>query len=212
MQMSSDSDSDDDKYYEMKKKMVCHHAQKMSIICSGASNVVGKYCENWVIKAAPRTSILSGFGWLQETIDTPEETYTMLRMSAKVFFDLHDIFLERFGLKHSPFVSSHESLAMFLWILGGCESNRRTQNRFKHSADTIHRKFNEVLICVVKMASQYMKPKDPIFRTVHPRIKNDRRAFPHLKDCIGAIDGTHIRLLFLRMIKLDTIEELALLL
>jgi hypothetical protein len=38
--MSSDSDSDDEKYYEMKKKMVCHHAQKMSIICSGASNIV----------------------------------------------------------------------------------------------------------------------------------------------------------------------------
>ncbi|KAM0857444.1 hypothetical protein ACQ4PT_048436 [Festuca glaucescens] len=42
------------------------------------------------------------------------------------------------------------------------------------------------------MASHYMKPKDPNFRTVHPRIKNDRRAFPHLKDCIGAIDRTHI--------------------
>ena len=80
------------------------------------------------MKADPRTSILSGFGWLQETIDTPGETYTMLRMSAKVFFDLHDILVDRYGLKHSPFVSSYESLAMFLWILRGCESNRRTQN------------------------------------------------------------------------------------
>jgi hypothetical protein len=43
------------------------------------------------------------------------------------------------------------------------------------------------------MAAHYLKPKDPNFRTVHTRIKNDRRAFPHLKDCIGAIDGTHIR-------------------
>jgi hypothetical protein len=24
-------------------------------------------------------------------------------------------------------------------------------------------------------------------------IKNNRRAYPHLKNCIGAIDGTHIR-------------------
>ena len=75
----------------------------------------------------------------------------------------------------------------------GCESNRRTQNRFKHVADTIHRKFHEVLLCVIRMSAHYLKPKDPNFRLVHPRIKNDRRAFPHLKNCIGAIDGTHIR-------------------
>jgi hypothetical protein len=140
MQMSSDSDSDDDKYYEMKKKMVCHHAQKMSIICSGASNVVGKYCENWVIKAAPRTSILSGFGWLQETIDTPEETYTMLRMSAKVFFDLHDMLVERYGLKHSIFVSSYESLAMFLWILGVVKQieERKTVSNIQQILSTVN--------------------------------------------------------------------------
>ena len=62
VQMSSDSDSDDDNHYDMKKRMVCHHAKKMSIVCSGATNIVGKYCKNWVMKADPRTSILSGFG------------------------------------------------------------------------------------------------------------------------------------------------------
>ena len=146
-----------------------------------------------MLKAEARTSVLSGFGWLQETIDTPGETYTMLRMSARVFFDLHDLLVKRYGLTYSTAVSSYESLAMFLWTLGGCESNRRTQNRFKHAADTIHRKFHEVLLCVIRMSSHYLKPKDPNFRLVHPRIKNDRRAFPHLKNCIGAIDGTHIR-------------------
>ena len=92
---------------------------------------------------------MSGFGWLQETIATPGETYTMLRMTASVFFDLHDLLVRNYGLKETSFVSTYESLAMFLWTLGGCESNRRTQNRFKHSADTIHRKFHEVLQCVL---------------------------------------------------------------
>lgn len=31
------------------------------------------------------------------------------------------------------------------------------------------------------------------FRTVHKRITDDRRAYPHFKDCIGTLDGTHIR-------------------
>ena len=191
--MSSDSDSEDYNYYEMKKILVCQRAWNISTMCSSVSIIIGKYCDSWVMKADPRTSILSGFGWLQETIDTLGETYRMLRMNARVFFDLHDMLVERYGLEHSPFVSSYESLAMFLWTMGGCESNRRTQNRFKHSADTVSRKFHDVLNCIVKMSSHYIKPKDPNFRQVHPRIRNDRRAYPHLKDCIGAIDGTHIR-------------------
>jgi hypothetical protein len=54
-----------------------------------------------------------------------------------------------------------------------------------------------------------MKPKDPNFHLVHPMIKNNRRAFPHLKDCIVQLMGPILGLLFPRMIKLDTLEELA---
>ena len=43
------------------------------------------------------------------------------------------------------------------------------------------------------MAKDFIRPKDPNFPTVYERIRNDRRAFPHFKDCIGALDGTHIR-------------------
>lgn len=178
VQISSDSDNEAANAYEMKKHVVFHHARQMSIMSSNAASIAGKYCASWLLKAKPRTSILSGFGWLQETIDTPGETYTMLRMSARVFFDLHDLLVERYGLTHSSFITSYESLAMFLWTLGGCESNRRTQNRFKHSPDTIHRKFHEVLHCVVNMSAHYIKPNDPNFRNVHPRIRNDRRALP----------------------------------
>ncbi|KAM3403939.1 hypothetical protein ACQJBY_007189 [Aegilops geniculata] len=164
----------------------------MSNIYASASTLAGKYCDNYLIKANPRTSILSGFGWLQETVSTPGETYTMLRMNARLFFQLHDLLVERYDFKSTCFVSSYEALAMFLWTLGGCESNRRTQNRFKHSGDTVHRKFHEVLLCVIKMAADYLKPKDPNFSSVHPKIRKDRRAYPHLKDCIGALDGTHV--------------------
>nr|TKW24446.1 hypothetical protein SEVIR_3G051200v2 [Setaria viridis] len=34
---------------------------------------------------------------------------------------------------------------------------------------------------------------NPNFRNAHKRIRNDKRAYPHFKDCIGAVDGTHIR-------------------
>ncbi|XP_044320622.1 uncharacterized protein [Triticum aestivum] len=191
--MSSDSESDDDTNYERKKVMVLQYQHDMAMLYSAMSSIVGKYCKSWVMKADPRTSRLSGFEWLRETIGTPEETYTMLRMNANVFFDLHDKLVAEYGLKETCFVTTYESLAMYLWTLGGCESNRRTQNRFKHGADTVHRKFHEVLQCVVKMSSHNIRPQDPNFHIVHDRIKRDKRAYSHLKDFIGAIDGTHIR-------------------
>jgi hypothetical protein len=43
------------------------------------------------------------------------------------------------------------------------------------------------------MAIDYLRPIDPNFQRVHKRIRNDKKAYPHFKDCIGALDGTHIR-------------------
>ncbi|KAL5670926.1 hypothetical protein ACJX0J_015232, partial [Zea mays] len=43
------------------------------------------------------------------------------------------------------------------------------------------------------VAEQYLRPTDPNFRSIHKRIHNDRKAYLHFKDCIRAIDGTHVR-------------------
>jgi hypothetical protein len=42
------------------------------------------------------------------------------------------------------------------------------------------------------VVTDYIRPEDCNFTTVHKRIKGDRRMLPHFKGCIGAIDGTHI--------------------
>jgi len=44
---------------------------------------------------------------------------------------------------------------------------------------------------VVKLAADIIKPVDPEFRTIHPRLRNPR-FHPFFNNCIGAIDGTHI--------------------
>jgi hypothetical protein len=63
---------------------------------------------------------------------------------------------------------------------------------FSHSSETISRKVEEVLVCVVAMCEDYRRPIDPNFCTTHRRITNDRRMMPHFKGCIGALDGSHI--------------------
>ena len=66
------------------------------------------------------------------------------------------------------------------------------QERFQHSGEIVSRWFNIVLDDVCPMAIDFLKPSDPTFRRVLTKIKDDNRYQPYFKDCIGAIDGTHI--------------------
>ncbi|XP_012699059.1 uncharacterized protein LOC105913745 [Setaria italica] len=159
----------------------------------GAVEIAQIYADLYLVKNPPRTSGVSGTGWLLETMKSPGECHRQLRMNNEIFLDLHGMFVGRYGLRPSMHISTYEMLAMFLYTCAGNESNRRAQNRFKHSGETISRKFDEVLNALMAMEKDYIRPKNPNFPTVHKRIRDDKRAYPHFKDCIGALDGTHIR-------------------
>ena len=88
-------------------------------------------------------------------------------------------------------MTSVESLAMFLWTVGGPQSVSQVQNRFKRSTETINRKFGDVLQCVCLLSEDNIRPMDLEFTTVHPRLE-DNHFTPHFNNCIGAIDGTHV--------------------
>lgn len=180
---ASDSDSDDSD---------CETIAFVNIVIC-AAKIAQTYLDTYIIKNPPRTSNLSGMGWLMETLRIPGECHSQLRMSTTMFYDLHDLLVERYNMKPSLHMNTYEMLAIFLYTCSGNESNRRVQNRFKHSGETISKKFGSVLNCLMAMAKDFIRPKEPNFPTVHERIKNDKRAFPHFKDCIGALDGTHIR-------------------
>ncbi|KAF7839707.1 putative nuclease HARBI1 [Senna tora] len=51
--------------------------------------------------------------------------------------------------------------------------------------------WNQLEACL-KLAMTIIKPKDPSFSNVHPKLRNDDRYWPYFKDCIGAIDYTHV--------------------
>ncbi|WVZ71266.1 hypothetical protein U9M48_019874 [Paspalum notatum var. saurae] len=56
---------------------------------------------------------------------------------------------------------------------------------------TCSRKFDKVLICINKLAADIIRPLDPEFTTVHPRLQSPRFS-PYFDNCIGSIDGTHV--------------------
>src|SRR5688572_32385675 len=108
-----------------------------------------------------------------------------------MFHRLHDLLTSEYGLTISNKSSTIEALGMFLWICGAPQSVRQAEDRFERSLATVHRLFYKVLTSLVNLLADIIKPRDPEFRTMHPRLQNNR-FYPEFKGCIGAIDGTHI--------------------
>ena len=108
-----------------------------------------------------------------------------------MFFTLHELLCAKYGLKSTTKSTSFEALGMFLWMVGATQSVRQAEDRFERSLGTVSKMFNRVLNSLVQLAADIIKPVDLEFRTLHPRLRNPR-FYPHFKDCIGAIDGTHV--------------------
>jgi hypothetical protein len=137
-----------------------------------------------------RTMVQIGIQWVERTLENSNDCFDMFRMRRTVFRRLHDTLVESYGLLPSCGVSTTEALGIFLWACGGPQSFRQIRNKFGHSLETISRKYSEVLNALYKMSSDVIKPKDPNFIEIHPRLR-ETRFWPHFKDCIGAIDGSH---------------------
>lgn len=185
---TDESDSDDDEW-TVKTLALLRGAQNIQFM---TAMLASKYFLTYHDKNENRTPSQSGFGWTMEKLQTPGQSLKMFRMDTHLFYQLHDLLASSYGLESSVHINSMESLAMFLLVCGQGMSNSAIDGIFNHSSETISRKFEEVLNCVVGMCKDYIRPIDPNFSTTHSRISNDQRMMPHFKDCIGALDGTHI--------------------
>jgi hypothetical protein len=151
-----------------------------------------RYTERYLNKNDYRNPQQSGIEWVEECLAAPKYFYKMFRMTPEVFMVLHNLLVANYGLKSTSNVSSVESLAMFLWIVGGPQSFSQAENRFVRSLWTVHTKFKEVLKYLRKLAKDNITPRDPTFSTEHAKVR-ENRFWPHFKDAIGAIDGSHVQ-------------------
>ncbi|XP_030479340.1 uncharacterized protein LOC115696587 [Cannabis sativa] len=92
-------------------------------------------------------------------------------------------------LNDSRMVSVEEQLAIFIFTLAHNERNRVVQNRFQHPGETISRHFNKYLQACVRLEKLYLTLAG---RGVRQEISSNQLFYPWFKDCVGAIDGTHI--------------------
>ena len=89
-------------------------------------------------KIPMHTSILTGQMWVDELLGGHDRRfYNGYGMEKHVFLRLIRILREKGGLHHTKHVDLEEQLAIFLhMVVTGC-SNRKAQERFQRSGDTI---------------------------------------------------------------------------
>jgi hypothetical protein len=146
---------------------------------------------DWRSNKARTVIVMPGNVWVEIQLADREKCYESLKLRRSVFHPLHKTLVAHYGLQSTRELCSKEALTMFLWTVGAPQSNRTVKNMFSHSTETVSRKFNEVLDSITLLVADIIKPKDPQFRIVHPRL-DEARFWPHFKDCIGAIDESHI--------------------
>ncbi|CAL2240641.1 unnamed protein product [Prunus armeniaca] len=172
------SDDSDDEFYDL--------------ISVGCVMVVSEWLK-YVDKEPCRTSSHTGYKWVIEVLNGHEvRCHEQFRMEKHVFKKLLETLTSTYGLKEGGEIPLLEALAMFLITLGHGFTNRMVQERFQHSGETVSRWFGIILEAISRMATDLISPSDPEFKRVPKKIKDDNRYWPYFKDCIGAIDGTHV--------------------
>lgn len=83
-------------------------------------------------------------------------------------------------------MSLEEMVASFLYILSHHFKNRIVGKNFYRSPESVSRNFNACLLAVLKLNQLLLKKPEPI-----PEDCTDGK-WKYFKNCLGALDGTHI--------------------
>ncbi|XP_027166322.1 uncharacterized protein LOC113766317 [Coffea eugenioides] len=140
-----------------------------------------------------RDSALSGRDYVLEVLNGHlNQIIKNIRLSVPLFLHLYDILVNR-GYWHaypSQRVGVHESVALTLMCLSHDERHRVLAECFQHSTETIDRHVRRVQRALVRLGRDFVRPRN--VGETYPRILNNGLFYPWFKDCVGALDGTHI--------------------
>ncbi|XP_035841417.1 uncharacterized protein LOC110919634 [Helianthus annuus] len=87
----------------------------------------------------------------------------------------------------------YEDFRLHVDVFKSLCSDLRMHYNLKETRETIHRHFHRVLRAVLKLSGDIIMPKANYNDEVPRQLLNNSRYYPMFKDCIGAIDGTHVK-------------------
>ncbi|CAI9295162.1 unnamed protein product [Lactuca saligna] len=115
----------------------------------------------------------------------------LIRMSEQTFKKLCVILRHDGGLRPSQWMSVEEHVERFLHIVGNDLRNTFVSWMYRRLKSTTSRCFHRVLRSVIALESLYIQ--QPQGDVVPKEIQEKKRFFPYFKNCVRAIDGTHVR-------------------
>ncbi|XP_061351124.1 protein ALP1-like [Gastrolobium bilobum] len=109
------------------------------------------------------------------------------RMDRKSFHKLVWLVKTVGGLQPTRHMGVEEMVSIFLHILAHDVKNRIIKRQFMRSGETISRQFSKVLLSVIRCHTLLFKRPEPV-----PENSTDEK-WKWFKNCLGALDGTHIK-------------------
>ncbi|PPD86682.1 hypothetical protein GOBAR_DD16385 [Gossypium barbadense] len=109
-------------------------------------------------------------------------------MNRTAFFKLCEMLESLGGLKSSRNMLVDEQVAMFLHIISHHLKNRVIKHHFRRFGETVSRAFHSVLNAVIRLQDMLFKKTEPISAD-----SSDTR-WKWFKNCLGALDRTHIKI------------------
>ncbi|GLB43878.1 putative nuclease activity [Lyophyllum shimeji] len=167
--------------------------QKVALAAIFAATLVVCQYTAFISPTPQHTSLQTGQAWVNELLrGHTVRFYNMFGMQKSIFRRLYRELGALAGLGPTRYVSAAEQLAIFLRMARTGASNRKMQERFQRSGDTISKVFHRILGYLTSPAFYNRYVKLPPENTTPPEIRSNPKFFPFFANCLGAIDGSHI--------------------
>ncbi|KAA8548198.1 hypothetical protein F0562_004541 [Nyssa sinensis] len=152
-----------------------------------------RLCQNYVDRALrhSNTERQKVRDELLNQLKTNERCRDIIRMGPEAFENLCNILKKDGGLQPTKRTTIEEQVVNFLHIVSHNVKNRTIQFFFRRSGETISRHFHNVLRSIISLEDTFLQQPDG--SEIPPEIVFNSRFYPYFKNCIGAIDGTHVR-------------------
>ncbi|KAL2497381.1 putative harbinger transposase-derived nuclease [Abeliophyllum distichum] len=194
-----ESDSDDgsksssDSSDEERLANLEHNTLTWLRYCRMAGNLVRQYIESSRVRIRRFPNVRNGHVFMISALEEdPNIAFCEFRMYPPMFVHFTHMLRDDYDLQSRPDVDIYEQVGMFLFILAHDKGYRQVRTVFDHSLQTIHHYFGVVLRAVVKLGAKIIKPKTN-YNESPPDHRPSSTRHLYFQDCIGAIDGTHVK-------------------
>jgi hypothetical protein len=121
--------------------MLAEEDQEDIALIYGMYSQYALHLDKFYNRAEHRVPKMSGLEWVEDKLANETSCYSLFRMSNTMFYSLHTLLANEYGLKDTAKSTSIEALGMFLWIVGAPQSARQAEDRFERSLDIVHTMF-----------------------------------------------------------------------